>query len=109
MHRALSHTIIYFVTIAASQVLAFVFLPVVTGYLSLAVMLAAGAAVLAGDFYAHAVSLVRAEQQAGHFAIAEVMSALLRLGATLLALSLGARSSSVLFLAAALAVALMGA
>jgi O-antigen/teichoic acid export membrane protein len=177
MHRALSQTIVYFLTIAASQGLGFVLLPVVTNYfspqeygeytlalsvsaliatfgslwvrnlsfrlyfkaraakrtrafflsiavfqatlvlvlyvptalvlgsmdyVSLPVMLAAGAAVVASDFYGHSVSLVRAEQQAVHYSVAEISIAVVKFAATLVGLALGIRSASLLFLASAL-------
>ncbi len=184
IHRALSQTILYFVTIAVSQGLSFLLLPVVTHYLSpqeygdyalalsvsslidtfasswvrnlsfrlfyqaramertrafflsiavlqavlvlvlyvptalilgvgthyiaLPVMLAAGLAVLAGDFYAHSVSLLRAEQQAIHYSVSEISSAVIRVGIILAGLAMGIRSSSILFLASALAAGLIG-
>jgi O-antigen/teichoic acid export membrane protein len=73
------------------------------------VLVAAGAALVTSDFYGHAVGLLRAEQQTSRYSVAEISSALVRFGATIAALAAGLRSSSLLFLAPALASALLGA
>jgi O-antigen/teichoic acid export membrane protein len=106
----------FFVTVAACQaaVVLALFVPTAlavgwTGYVPLPVMLAACASALAGDFYAHAVTLLRAEQRSGHYALAEIGSAAVRFAATLAGLAVGIRSPVLLFLAPALAAALLAA
>jgi O-antigen/teichoic acid export membrane protein len=68
----------------------------------------AGLSVIASDFYAHAVSVVRAEQRAVQYSVAEIGSALLRFAATLAGLAAGIRSPSLLFLAPAIAAGIAG-
>jgi O-antigen/teichoic acid export membrane protein len=114
--RRAERTRAFFVTVAATQATLVValYLPTAllvghTRYLSLPVMLSAGAATLAADFYAHTVSLLRAEQRAAQYSIAEISSAAVRFAVTLAGLAAGVRSPSLLFLAAALASAALGA
>lgn len=71
-------------------------------------MMAAAAMVVAGDFLALTVAVLRAEQLSGRFAIAELTSAGTRLLGTTAGLVAGIRDPSFLFLAAAAASAAGG-
>jgi len=67
------------------------------------VMLAAGIALIAGDQYGYAITLLRAEERSTAFAIGEIASGALRFSATLVGLLVGFRSAELLFYAMALA------
>jgi O-antigen/teichoic acid export membrane protein len=69
----------------------------------LGVMLWAGAAQLVGNQYAYTVTLLRAEQRAAPFAVAEIGSGLIRFGATTAGLLLGFASAELLFIGNGLA------
>ena len=108
--RTAGRTRAFFVTVAAFQaalvLVLYVPFALAVGswleYVPLPVMLAAGAAVVASDFYSHAVSLLRAEQRAAQYSFAEISSAAVRFAATLAALAAGLRLPVLLFVAAAL-------
>ncbi len=105
--RRARRTAPFFVSVALGQaaivVVLFVatatLLPAFNHYVSQSVMLAAATAVIAGDFLALTLTLLRAEQKAVHFAIAEIGTSAVRFVATISGLLLGARSSHLLFLA----------
>ncbi len=104
----LTQAVIQASLVIALYVPATVILGAFTHYVPLRVMLAAGVALLAGDFYSLSVALVRAEQQSIHYSVSEISSALVRFGATLAGLAIGLRSSSLLFLASAAAAGAIG-
>lgn len=114
--RAEGRTRAFFLTIAVFQaalvIALYVPAAVVLGafmeYVPLKVLLASGATVLAGDFYSHSVSLLRAEGKATHYAVAEISAPAVRLVATFAGLEIGIRDPSLLFWTAALGAAVMG-
>lgn len=106
----------FFVTVAVLQVVLVtalytptaIVLTTVVHYVAPSVMLAAVVTLLTGDFFDLSVSLVRAERQAGQFAVADLGAGGLRFGLTLAGLLLGLRSPVLLFAAAAVAAASAG-
>lgn len=114
--RRARRTAPFFVSVAVGQaaivvvlfVAAAALLPSFDHYVPRSVILAAATAVIAGDFLALTLHLLRAEQKAAHFAVAEIGTSAVRFVTTLVGLLLGARSSHLLFLATSVGAAAAG-
>ena len=91
--QALVFTALYAATLLGFQLFGYELAP-------LRVLISAGITILLGDQFAYAVTLLRAEQRAGPYAVAEIGSGLLRFGATLFGLAVGIRTPELLFDAA---------
>lgn len=91
--QAVVFTALYAATLLGFQLFGYELAP-------LRVLISAGVTILLGDQFAYAVTLLRAEQRAGPYALAEIGSGILRFGATLLGLAVGIRTPELLFDAA---------
>ena len=91
--QALAFAVLYAAMLAVFQLVGYELAP-------LRVLISAGITILLGDQFTYVVTLLRAEQRVGPYAMAEIGSAMLRFGVTLLGLTAGIRTPEILFDAA---------
>lgn len=91
--QAISFSALYGASLAVFHLVGYEIAP-------LRVLISAGITILLGDQFTYAVTLIRAQQRIGAYALAEIGSGLLRFGTTILGLSIGIRTPEILFDAA---------